>query len=213
MPRVWRNKENLRVNFYVTLSKPSATFNILNLNKVSKMIEVLVSFLALIAAVSVAYLLTIIDSIVHNQLYQFGLQFSHDWADPYWMCLRISLTLLGLMAVAASMNITHFFWMKMRKPEIAKVAAEEARAEAARLVADVPSLFQCTSCGRSITHPLKMLDFHSQRPKIIDICPFCNATAVPVSYEEKATPAEKEEEDVKKRGKDYIEVTGREKKR
>jgi len=167
------------------------------------MIEVLVSILALIAAVSVAYLLTIIDSIIHNQLYQFGLSFSFDWADPYWMVLRMSLALLGLIAIAASMNITYFFWKKVRKPEVAKTAEEEAKAEVAPQGAGVPSLFQCTSCGRSITHPLRMLDFHSQRPKMVNICPFCNATVVPVSYaytEEEATPAEEEEEEeIKKR--------------
>lgn len=160
------------------------------------MIQVLISILALIAAISVAYLLTIIDFIVHHQLYQFGLQFSHDWADPYWMFLRISLTLLGLMAVVASMNLTYFFWMKVRKAGIAKVAEEEARAETARpgAGAGAPSLFQCTSCGRNMTHPLRMLDFQSQGPKMINICPFCNATAVPVSraYTEEATPAQEE---------------------
>lgn len=168
------------------------------------MIQVLVSILALISAVSVAYLLTLIDSIVHNQLYQFGLNFSYDWADPYWMVLKASLALLGLTAAAASMNITYFFWKKVTKPQVRKtkvrgqevsgVAEEEAKAEVTPQDAAMPSLFRCTSCGRSITHPLRMLDFNSQRPKMINICPFCNATVVPASYtySEEVTSAEEE---------------------
>jgi uncharacterized membrane protein len=203
MSRVWRNKEDLRVSLYVTLSKSSTTFSILDLNRVSKMIGVLVSIFALIAAVSVAYLLTIIDSIIHNQLYQFGLQFSYEWANPYWIVLRISLALLGLIAVASLINLTYFFWQKLRKSEVAEEVEKEVKEEAAPLGEGVPSLFQCTSCGRSITHPLRMLDFHSQRPKMINICPFCNATVVPVSYaysEEKIKSAEEEEEKIEKRG-------------
>jgi len=173
------------------------------------MIQLLVSILVLITAVSVAYLLTIIDSIVHGQLYQFSLQFSHVWADPYWMFLRISLALLGLVAVVALMNITYFLWMKLRVTKI-------ARAKASRPDAAVPSMFQCTSCGRSMTHPLRMLDFHSQTPKMINICPFCNATAVPVgcAYTEEATSAEEEDEDeeVEKKERDYIEVEVRKEK-
>jgi uncharacterized protein with PIN domain len=107
-----------------------------------------------------------------------------------------------LIAVAASLNITYFLWKRLREPEVAKVSEEEAKSEVvAPLGEGVPSLFQCTSCGRSITHPLRMLDFHSQRPKMINICPFCNATVVPVSYaysREEATPAEEEEEEIKK---------------
>jgi len=181
------------------------------------MIQVLVSILALISAVSVAYLLTLIDSIVHSQLYQFGLNFSYDWADPYWMVLKASLALLGLTAAAASMNITYFFWTKMRKPQMKKpkvrqqevsgVTEEEAKPEVAPQDTAMPSLFRCTSCGRSITHPLRMLDFNSQRPKMINICPFCNATVAPVSYayaEEEATPTEEEEEKIRKRiGKSF----------
>lgn len=172
------------------------------------MIGVLVSILVLIASVSVAYLLTIIDSIVHNQLYQFGLRFSYDWASPYWMILRISLALLGLIAVAASMNITFVLWKRLKRPRIVEAPTEEEekvqKAEAARPSSGVPSLFRCTSCGRSITHPLRMLDFHSQRPKMVNICPFCNATVVPVSYvynevDGEAPQSEIDEEKIKKR--------------
>lgn len=167
------------------------------------MIGVIVSILALIGAVSVAYLLTIIDSIVHQKLYQFGLIFSYDWANPYWTVLRMSLVLLGLIAVASSMNIAFFFWKKLKKPSVATTAVEEkAKETAPQPPQGVPSLFQCTSCGRSVTHPLRMLDFHSQRPKMINICPFCNATVVPVSYvyrEEEAPPSERKEEEIKKR--------------
>jgi hypothetical protein len=165
------------------------------------MIEVVASILALIAAVSVAYMLTIIDFIVHHQLYQFKLEFSYDWANPYWMVLRISMAFLGLIAVSSSINITYFLWKKLRRQEITKPVEETAKADAVPISAGSPTLFQCTSCGRSITHPLRMLDFHSQRPKMVNICPFCNATVVPVNYaltEEKAAPAEEKEEKIKK---------------
>jgi len=166
------------------------------------MIGVLVSVFVLIAAISVAYLLTTIDFIIHHQLYQFGLTFSYEWANPYWMTLRISLALLGLIAAAASLNITYFLWKKLGKPRIAKPVEEEAREEATQVSAGVPSLFQCTSCGRSITHPLRMLDFHSQRPKMVNICPFCNATVVPVSYDysrEEVIATEEKEEEIEKK--------------
>ncbi len=174
---------------------------------VLKMIGVFVSIFALIAAVSVAYLLTIIDSIVHGELYQFGLTFSYDWANPYWSVLRISLIMLGLIAVVSSMNITYFLWNRLKKPKVKKPVKEEAKAKAevevAQPSAGTPSLFQCTSCGRSITHPLRMLDFHSQRPQMINICPFCNATVVPASYayrqEEAPSTTEEDEEEIKRR--------------
>ncbi len=172
------------------------------------MIALLVWIVALFAAVSAAYLLKVIDSIVHSQLYLFGLRFSPEWANPYWTVSKISLALLGLIAAVASINIIYLVWNRLKGPRMAKVAQktrEEAKEEATQPRAAVPSLFQCTSCGRSISHPLRMLDFHSQRPKMINICPFCNATVVPVSYvysREEIPPSEeeeKEEEEIKKR--------------
>jgi len=173
------------------------------------MIEVLISVLALVAAVSVAYLLTIIDFIVHHQLYRFGLQFSYDWANPYWTVLRISLGLLGFIAVLSSFNIAHFIWKRLRKPKAVKRAekaelVEPVEVEETGLVSpSVPTLYQCTSCGRSITHPLRMLDFHSQRPRMVNICPFCNATVVPASYTYKE---EEEEERAKKHSRKDVKA-------
>jgi hypothetical protein len=160
------------------------------------MIAVITSIFALIAAITVAYLLTIIDSIVHGQLYQFGLSFSYDWANSYWMVLRISLALLGLIAAASSVNITHFVWRKLKSSEKLK---ETERIEAVPMETDtgVPTLFKCSSCGRSITHPLRMLDFQSQRPKMINICPFCNATVVPLAYASTNVRTPENEEEIK----------------
>lgn len=169
------------------------------------MIEVLLSIVALIAAGSVAYLLLTIDTIVNYQLYQFGLQFSYDWANPYWLFIRMSLALLGIVAATSSFNIAFFFWKRLRKPKVlnaiqeeANVQQKEARGEKAAQDERAPLLFQCSSCGRSITHPLRLLEFHSQKPEMINVCPFCNAAVLPASYvdgKQKATPAEGEEEE------------------
>ncbi|MEM3379067.1 MAG: hypothetical protein QW674_09035, partial [Candidatus Bathyarchaeia archaeon] len=35
-------------------------------------------------ALSTAYLMTKLDTLIHVQLYNFGLQFDHAWAEPYW---------------------------------------------------------------------------------------------------------------------------------
>jgi hypothetical protein len=157
------------------------------------MMGLITSIIVLIAAISVAYLLTIIDSVVHNQLYQFGLKFSYEWANPYWTVLRISLALLGVIAVISSLNITRFLWSRLRRSGVIEEVEEEEMISQ-DVGIGMPSLFECPSCGRSITHPIRMLDFHSQRPKMINICPFCNATVVPVTHirTEKTEPVEEE---------------------
>ena len=131
------------------------------------MIELLPTIFLLLSYVSIVYLLMSVDQIVHQTLYQFGLEFSYDWANRYWMLLRISLVLLGLMAAAASMNLTFTFWQRLRKPGSRTTKAETAS------TAHTPSLFQCRSCGRA---------FRYARRVHINICPFCNTTLVPAKY-------------------------------
>ena len=39
-------------------------------------------------------LLLQIDELIHDTLYSYGLVFSSDWAQPYWLLLRVSLALI-----------------------------------------------------------------------------------------------------------------------
>jgi hypothetical protein len=39
-------------------------------------------------------LLLQIDQLVNGTLYSYGLIFSSDWAQPYWLLLRVSLALI-----------------------------------------------------------------------------------------------------------------------
>lgn len=54
-----------------------------------------------IVLLSLVYIcLTAIDFIVHNILYDFGLRFSYEWADPYWVALAMSFFVIaGLVTV------------------------------------------------------------------------------------------------------------------
>jgi len=59
--------------------------------------------------VSVFYSLTLLDNIVHGSLYHYGLQFSYDWANPYWTTFRIAQALLGLTVVSTSVSTIYIF--------------------------------------------------------------------------------------------------------
>ncbi len=57
----------------------------------------IVLIISIVCSVSVGFLLTKIDAIVNHQLYNFQLQFSLAWADPYWSTLRLIYIFLGLL--------------------------------------------------------------------------------------------------------------------
>ena len=47
-------------------------------------------------------LLLEIDKLVNNTLYGFGLVFSNDWAQPYWLLLRVTLVLIVVAVILIS---------------------------------------------------------------------------------------------------------------
>ena len=51
--------------------------------------------------------LTKIDLIMHYDLYRFGLRFSYEWAQPYWLCLTLSFWGLAALAVSS-------YWLESR---------------------------------------------------------------------------------------------------
>jgi len=48
-------------------------------------------------------LLLQIDQLVNSTLYGYGLVFSNDWAQPYWLLMRVSLALIVVAVFLISM--------------------------------------------------------------------------------------------------------------
>jgi hypothetical protein len=191
----------------------------------------LFTVLTLTAIVSVYYSLSLLDSIVHVSLYSYGLEFSYDWATPYWMTLKVVQALLGFIAVLTVVNALYLYkthaYAELKLPKMPKIEAEPklARAEAEPRVSRneleyrkpkieikkpeikmtlsekstvctptitptiapttastiepqqttvPPGMVRCGHCGKIFAQPLRMLDFHEDRPRMVSICPFCN---------------------------------------
>jgi hypothetical protein len=57
----------------------------------------------------VIYMQFQIDTIVNVQLYSYGLQFSKQWADSYWMSSRLTMVFLGVpMALSTAVFVAWF---------------------------------------------------------------------------------------------------------
>jgi len=160
------------------------------------------SVLVLAATVSAVYSLTLLDKIVHGTLYNFGLQFSYDWANPYWMLLRLVQAMIVLAAVFNVVSLVYVY----RKYIYTKPQVTETKGEKKVVSSTIPEpeplsetqrmggLVKCTHCNRLFSQPLRMLDFHSDRPRMVNICPFCNEVIPPMLHSE----AEKEKKIVLK---------------
>ncbi len=82
--------------------------------------------LSIVLSAIIMYLMDRIDKIIHVQLYGFGLHFSNDWADPYWLFMWIIYGAVAAMIILSSIlialsfiNIGNNTEVKL-KPEIMK---------------------------------------------------------------------------------------------
>jgi hypothetical protein len=60
---------------------------------------VILGDVTLVAAVA---MLLEIDQLVNSTLYGYGLVFSYDWAQPYWLMLRVTLVLIVAAVIIIS---------------------------------------------------------------------------------------------------------------
>jgi len=60
-------------------------------------------------AIFSGYLLTQVDYIIHNTLYQYGLQFNLEWANNYWSNQRLLFVLLALTSILALSSTAMIF--------------------------------------------------------------------------------------------------------
>jgi hypothetical protein len=68
------------------------------------LIAVLVIWIA--SAALGLYLLTRFDTLVHGQLYNYGLQFDHAWADSYYFYTQLMYIALGVPMALGVFSIT-----------------------------------------------------------------------------------------------------------
>lgn len=160
----------------------------------------------LVTSVCSAYFLFRLDNIVHGTLYNYGLQFNYEWASPYWMTLRIVEVLLGSTVAFSVAGFLYFYRTCVRlKSKTLGVVETKVQTRTA-IQKKYSSLFQkqkpkpkpqpkleatnendvdngltkCYHCGKTFSQPLRMLDFHEERPKMINVCPFCSEVIQPV---------------------------------
>jgi len=158
----------------------------------------------LVTSVCLAYFLFMLDNIVHGTLYNYGLVFSLEWANPYWATMRIVQVLLCLNAAFSIAGFLYLYRAYVHvEPKMPRIV--ETRVQTHTAIQKKPSqlfhkqkprseprlevssendvgngLTRCNHCGKTFSQPLRMLDFHEERPKMIDVCPFCSEVIQPV---------------------------------
>ncbi len=63
-------------------------------------------FVSLVTTAVSAWLFLHLDQVVHGVLYRYGLQFSYEWAGPYWIFARMILALLSTTIALCAISIT-----------------------------------------------------------------------------------------------------------
>ena len=160
-------------------------FKVLNMGL--KRFDRIVLVVWLISAVVIIFLLNNIDSIVHFDLYNYGLQMSTDWANPYWTYLRLSYVLLGVsMALSGIALVSSFLNVgkvtvernvapQRLRPPVQVAERQPQQMELKRTEANNSnSEIACLQCGRVFGRALVMLDFHGGKNQLVSVCPYCS---------------------------------------
>ena len=160
----------------------------------------LINAVGIALAVSALASLYQVGLIVHSSLYNYGLWFSYEWAVPYWIYERVVFALLVATVGGNAFSMAYVVLAekaKERKPSPVqprssvtrqpKVVEKEKPREERKVqlfkpmevtddgveIAALPMV--CNKCGKVFTQPLCMFDFKSGKPRLVNVCPYCNA--------------------------------------
>jgi len=133
----------------------------------------IVLVLWLVSSVFVLFLFNKIDGIVHGDLYNFGLQFSFDWASPYWAFSRLIFVCLGLPMALSFIVLGLDLFRRNNDKHVVKQEEKsvDARSEGLR---ENNMVISCPSCRKVFSRPLVIIDFSGGKPKLVNVCPYCN---------------------------------------
>jgi DNA-directed RNA polymerase subunit RPC12/RpoP len=129
----------------------------------------------LISSIFVLLLLSRIDSIVNVTLYTYGLHSSVNWLDPYWISLRLIYIFLAVpIAFSAVVLIAGFAKASDGANKVYRRVNSKLSTNQAQDARENSMLIRCTRCGKVFNKPLTMLDFTNGKPRLANVCPYCN---------------------------------------
>jgi len=89
------------------------------------MIELIVFAIAMATTIFLLFHLLYMNSLIYT-LYDFGLQFSYDWASRYYLMLRLAFVLLSIVVITSlSMVILHRRVLKAKTPTVERERYEQ----------------------------------------------------------------------------------------
>jgi len=155
-------------------------FNSQRFNRV--VIAVLLVWIAS-AAIGI-YLLTRFDTLIHSQLYNYGLDFDHAWADTYYFYTQLMYIALTVPIALSILSIAAGFKRQTNKnpepvpklkptltqPQPQPPVHQELKAK----VKENNSGTCCPSCKKVFGRPLVMLNFEDGKNRLVNVCPYCN---------------------------------------
>ena len=138
----------------------------------------------------VVFMISNLNMIVHGTLYDYGLQFSSLWAEPYWMYLDLIYLFLGVASALAFSAIAIGFYKSRRImvesegiskktiiPKISKQSKIKGKKQPSKskvLNGNEDMVISCPSCSKVFGRPLVMLNFEGGKTRLVNVCPYCN---------------------------------------
>ncbi|RJS77199.1 hypothetical protein CW707_01970 [Candidatus Bathyarchaeota archaeon] len=137
--------------------------------------EKIILILWLASSVFIVFLIRMMDNIVHSDLYNYGLQFSSEWAVPYWSMLRLIYICLALPAALSIVTLGISLWRyKFKQPSVSRKVKSKLIESKIAQPKENHMLISCPKCKRVFSKPMVMLDFSSGRSRLVNVCPYCN---------------------------------------
>lgn len=143
----------------------------------------------IIGAVSIFVLFKNMELIVHGQLYDYNLQFSPNWADPYRVYTWLIYISLGLPTALSGIALASSFLEVEKVPERETIVTQRTRPSQGNVKMEPrPTVREtsakvnnsngegicCPQCKKIFGRALVMLDFRSGKNRMVSVCPYCN---------------------------------------
>lgn len=135
------------------------------------------------SAVFGIYLLNRFDLFINSQLYYFGLQFDHAWADTYYFYTQLMYITLAAPIALTVISIAAGFKRQTKKtsepapklvpnltrPQPQPVVTQGLKAEAS----ENKNGMRCPSCKKVFSRPRVMLSIKDGKKRPVNVCPYC----------------------------------------